>query len=173
MKRFFLRRAPREKFLLLVFTGLALLIWLGRGVGRSRALWSGLRAARAELATQQIWLENRARIEQRAAAAAQSLDPVKTINATRLVGELNALTAQAGLSADIGSQRTERTDRFAFHSVQVNIRRADLATLLKFYTALSERSPYIGLEQFTLTVDRGNSGQLNATFRVVSVELDK
>lgn len=171
MKKFFLRRAPREKFLLLVFTGLALLIWLGRGVGRGRALWSGLRTARAELAAQQIWLENRAGIEKRAAAAAQSLDPAKTINATRLVGELNGLVSQAGLSADIGSQRTERTDRFAFHSVQLNVRRADLAALLKFYAALSQRSPYIGLEQFTLAVERDKPGQLNASFRVVSVEL--
>lgn len=172
MKKFFFSRAPREKFLLLLFTWLALVIWLGRGVGRSRALWSGLRAARAELATQQIWLENRIGIEAQAAGATRSLDPAKTINATRLVGELNALTAQAGLNADIGSQRTERTDRFAFHSVQLNVRRADLATLLKFYAALSRRAPYLGLEQFTLAVDRGNPGQLNASFRVVAVELD-
>ena len=171
MKAFFLGRALREKILLLAFTLLALLIWLGRGLGRGRALWDDLRTTRAELATQRVWLENRATIEARAAGATKSLDPAKTINATRLLGELNTLAAQAGLSADIGSQTTERTNQFAFHSVQVNIRRADLAALLKLYTELSGRSPYIALEQCTLAVDRANPGQLSASFRVVAVEL--
>ncbi len=171
MKAFFLGRALREKILLLTFTLLVLLIWVGRGLGRSRALWEGLRTARAELATQQVWQKNRVAIEARAAGATQSLDPAKTINATRLLGELNTLATQAGLNADIGSQRTERTDQFAFHSVQMNVRRADLATVLKFYTELSKRSPYIALEQCTLAVDRANPGQLNASFRVVAVEL--
>jgi hypothetical protein len=173
MKAFFLSRALREKLLLLVFTLLALLLWLGRGLGRGRALWGDLRATRAELAAQQVWLENRATIEARAASATRSLDPDRTINATRLVGELNALVASANLSADIGSQRTERTSQFAFHAVSVNVRRADLGALLKFYKELSARSPYIGLEQCTLATDRANPGQLNATFRVVAVELGR
>lgn len=172
MKAFFLGRALREKFLLLSFTLLALLIWLGRGLSRGRAGWDGLRTTRAELAAQQIWLKNGAAIDARAANATTSLDPARTINATRLVGELNAMAGQAGLNVDIGSQRTERTNQFAFHSVQVNIRRADLATLLKFYAELSRRAPYLGLEQFSLAADRSNPSQLNATFRVVSVELD-
>jgi hypothetical protein len=171
MKAFFLGRALREKILLLAFTLLALLIWLGRGLGRGRALWDDLRATRAELAAQQVWLGNRVAIETRAAGAIKSLDPAKTINATRLLGELNTLAVQAGLNADIGAQRTERTSQFAFHSVQVNVRRADLAALLKLYTELSRRSPYIALEQCTLAVDRANPGQLNASFRVVAVEL--
>ena len=173
MKKFFHRRAPREKILLLLFTWLALVLWLGRGVGRSRALWSGLHAVRAELAAQRVWLGNRDGIEARAAGAGQSLDPAKTINATRLVGELTAMASSAGLNADIGSQRTERTSQFAFHSVQVNVRRADLAALLKFYTELSRRAPYLGLEQCTLAADRANPGALNASFRVVSVELGR
>ena len=154
MKRSFLRRAPREKLLLLLFTWLALVLWLGRGLGRSRALWSDLHAVRAELAAQRVWLDNRGGIEANAANATKSFDPAKTINATRLVGDLNAILGQAGLAADIGSQRTERTNQFAFHSVQVNIRRADLASLVRFYTELSARTPYIGLEQFTLALDR-------------------
>lgn len=171
MKAFFFGRALREKLLLLIFVLLALLIWLGGGLRRGRALWGDLRATQTELATQQVWLANASAIEAKAAATTKSLDPAKTLNATRLVGELNTLVGRIGLNADIGSQRTEQTNQFAFHSVQMNIRRSDLATLLKFYAELSRRSPYIGLEQFTLTVDRGNPGQLNASFRVVSVEL--
>jgi hypothetical protein len=55
----------------------------------------------------------------------------------------------------------------------VSFRRADLGALVRFYEALSARSPYVGLEQMTLTVDRGAPGQLNATFRVVAAELTR
>lgn len=171
MKAFFLGRALREKVLLLAFTLLAVLIWTGRGLGRLQTFRAELHATLAEQSTQRLWLANAAAIEANAVRATKSLDPAKTINVTRLVGDLNALIGGAGLNADIGSQRTERTNQFAFHSVQVNIRRADLASLVKFYTDLSARTPYIGLEQFTLAVDRANPGQLNASFRVVSVEL--
>jgi hypothetical protein len=171
MKQFFLGRALREKLLLVAFAALALLIWGSGLLNRGQQRWDEWRGVRTELATQQAWLANRAGIAAKVAAATKSLDPAKTLNATRLVGELNAISARAGLTADINSQRSERTDQFAFHTVQINFRRVDLAALLRFYGELSQRSPYIGLEQFSLTVDRGAPGQLNASFRAVSAEL--
>ena len=171
MKAFFLSRGLREKVLLLAFAATALLIWAFRVLGRVEALRDDWRSAQTELTAQKVWMQNAPAIDARAAAATKSLDPFKTLNATRLVGELNQLASQAGLTADISGQRTERTSQFAFHTVQVNFRRVDLAALLTFYKALSKRSPYIGLEQFSLAVDRANPGQLNVSFRIVSAEL--
>ena len=172
MKSYFLQRALREKMLLVTFAVLALAILGSHGVRRATALWRDWRTAQAEFAAQQLWLDHADTIAAQATAATRSLDPVKTLNAARLVGELSDLASQAGLTADIGSQRTEeRTDQFSFHTVQVNFRRAGLAPLLRFYSALAARSPYIALEQFSVATDRANPGQLNASLRVVSVEL--
>ena len=171
MKRFFLGRVLREKMLLLAFAALALLIWGSQLLSRGQRLAGDWHSARAELATQQVWLENRVAIDAKATAATKSLEPAKTLNAARLVGELNAIAGRAGLTADINSQRSERTSQFAFHTVQINFRKADLGALLKFYGELSQRSPYIGIEQFSLTVDRANPSQLNVSFRAVSAEL--
>ncbi len=171
MKAFFFTRTLREKVLLLAFAMLALLIWAGQGLARSRALGREWRRAGTELATQQVWLGNAAAIDAQAEAAAKSLEPARTFNATRLVGELNALAGRAGLAADISAQRTDHTSQFAIHTVQVAFRRADLPSLLKFYRELSQRAPYIGLEQFSLAADRTNPGQLNASFRIGSPEL--
>lgn len=172
MRVFFQQRALREKGLLLTFALLALLIWTGRGWRRSRDLWGDWRKAGVELSTQQIWIQNGPAIDAAAVAATKSLEPAKTLNATRLVGELNALASQAGLTADISAQRTEHTSQFAFHTVQVTFRRAELPALLKFYRELSKRAPYIGLEQFTLVADRAKTGHLNASFRIGSPELN-
>jgi hypothetical protein len=171
MKRFFLGRSGREKTLLLAFAGIAAVVWLLGTTGRIRALWQESNSLLAEQETQRTWLANRTVIEQRAAGAVRQLDPAQTLNGTRLVGELNTLALQAGLSAEVSGQRTERTVQFAFHSAQVSFRRVELGALVRFYESLSARSPYVGLEQMTLTVDRGTPGQLNASFRVVAAEL--
>lgn len=173
MKRYFLTRTVREKALLLAFVGIAALAWLVSVVGRAQTHWQDWRSVRADEEIQQLYLGNRAAIEAQAAAAVQQLDPAKTLNGTRLVGVLNTLAVEAGLSAEISGQRTERTAQFAFHSAQVSFRRADLADLVKFYQALGQRSPYVGLEQMSLTADRANPGQLNATFRVIAAELTR
>ena len=171
MKRYFIGRALREKILLLAFLLMALIIWGSSLLGRGQTMFVGWRSAQAELETQRVWLANRDAIDAKASAATQSLEPTKTLNATRLVGELNALSGAAGLTADINSQRTDRTSQFAFHTVQINFRKAELSSLLRFYSELSKRSPYIGLEQFSLAVDRANPNQLNVSFRAVSAEL--
>ena len=172
MKAFFLQRALREKWLLVAFAALGLLIWGSSTLRRTRGLWTEWRTSKAEFASQQLWIDHADEIAAQAAAATRSLDPARTLNATRLVGELSNLAGQAGLTADIGAQRTdERTDQFAFHTVQVNFRRADMGPLLKFYTDLAQRAPYIGLEQFSVAADRANPGQLNVSLRIVSVEL--
>jgi hypothetical protein len=171
LRIFFLSRLPREKGLMLAFALLAVLTVGSHVLGRSRALWTDWRSARADAATQQVWLEHADAIAARSVEATHRLEPAKTLNATRLVGELSTLAAQSGVTADIGSQRTERTDQFAFNTVQVNLRRVDLAALLRFYSALAARTPYIALEQFSVATERAAPGQLNVSLRVVSVEL--
>lgn len=173
MKRFILTRSLREKALLVAFVSLVALVWLLSTGGRARARlgeWRSLRAAGEE---QRLWLANRADIEARSAKATAQLDAAKTLNGTRLVAEMSALASQAGLTAEVSGQRTERTTQFAFHSAQVSFRRADVGALVKFYESLSARSPYVGLEQVSLAADRGAPGTLNATFRVTAAELQR
>ncbi len=173
MKTYFLTRTLREKALLLTFAGIASVVWLWAGLGRTVTLvqeWRSIAAAGGE---QQLWLTNRADIEAKAAKATVQLDPARTLNGTRLVGEMNTLASLAGLSLEVSGQRTERTTQFAFHTAQVTFRRADFGALLKFYEELSRRSPYVGLEQVSLAVDRGAPGSINATFRVVAAELQR
>jgi hypothetical protein len=170
MKNFFLGRLLREKVLLLGFALLLVVVWGLSLAGRTVAFGREWRGLAVERATQEMWLQNQLAIETKAKAAAQRLDPRQTLDATRLVGVLNRLAAEAGLAADISAQNTQRTDQLSFHTVQVSFRRVDMAALLRFYQTLAKHSPYVALEQFSLTVDRSAPGQLNGTFRAVSVE---
>jgi hypothetical protein len=171
MKRFFLSRSGREQGLLLAFAVLLAAAWLVGAIGRARGAGEIWRLIRAEKTTQQLWLDQEAAIMARAAEAVQQLDPAKTLNGPRLVAELNAMANTAGLSADVSGLRTETAGRFAFNAVQVTFRRVELGALVRFYTELVQRSPYLGAEQLSLQVDRGTPGHLNVTLRVVAAEL--
>jgi hypothetical protein len=173
MKAFFFSRHFREKVLLTALLALVAVVWLVRVARSSRALWLEGRTAAATLATQQQWLDNHANIEVAAAKAIEHLDPARTFSSTRLLGELSTIADKIGVRTNTASEiiGTDRTSLFSINTVQFSLRNTDWDSLKRFYLELSQRSPYIGIEQFSLTVNPGNPTLLNATLRVSSVEI--
>lgn len=169
MKRFFQSRSAREQWLLLVF-GLIAVGWWGTALAaRAQDFSRAKESLQAAQGAQELWLQNRDAIMTRVAAAGETLDPAKSLDSAQSFAELN--TMLRGLTAEVGSQRTERTDQFAVHSVQVSIRQAGLPALLEFYGKLAARAPYLGIDQCTLATDRSRPGILNATFRIYALEV--
>lgn len=172
MKAYFLSRLLREKILLLAFVLIGAAIWLSGVSERFSAQLRAIRTTTTDLDVQQRWLLQRERIEKEAALAIEHLDPSKTFDNVRLQSELNALARSAGLSNyDVSDSRTVRTSQFAVHSVQFSARNAEMGALIRFYQALAQRAPYLGLEQFALASNRTNPAQLTASWRVTSVEI--
>jgi hypothetical protein len=168
MKTFFQNRSLRERVLLLVFALIGLGWWAPVTLGRIGTLRREFKDYRTERETQQLWFSRQPEIEARAAAAARTLDPTKTLDASQAFAELNRMAS--GLTAEIGSQKSQQSGQFALNNVQVTIRRADIAGLYHFYEQLSARAPYLGIEQCVISVDRANPGLLSAVFRVYSIE---
>jgi hypothetical protein len=171
LKAFFLGRLLREKLLLVAIAALVAVTLLSSFGKRAAAFWRQQRATTLTLAEQQAYLANRATIEAGAQLAVKNLDPARTLDDTRLVGELNALARSQGLRFTNETPQTIRTGQFAVHTVQFNLQKSDWEALKRFYLELTKRSPYVGIEQFTLQADRVNPAQLNASLRVSSVEL--
>ena len=172
MKAFFFTRHVREKILLVAFTALIAAVWLSAWSDRLARFWREQRRTSIELNNQQAYLNERSRIEEDARKAVQHLDPARTFDAARLVGELGTIANSAGLTnTSSESPRTDQTSEFAVNSVQFSVRRAELGALLRFYEEVSKRAPYITIEQLTLQADRANPALLNASIRVSSVEI--
>jgi hypothetical protein len=171
MKQFFLQRSRREQLLLSAFAVLAGLIWILAAARHVRSDLQDWRQAKSDSGAQQLWLARQGEIEARASAAIKSLDPTRTFDATRLAAEISSIARDAGLTINTEPPRTTQTPELAIHSVQVTSRRATLSALLKFYQALNERAPYLGLEQCSLLVERNSGGLLTATLLVSSVEV--
>ena len=171
MKAFFLSRLFREKLLLLGLILLAAVTWLSSASGRTARFWRDFRATSVVLEGQSELLAQRSQIEAEARAAVEHLEPAKTFDGVRLQAEVDAIARRTGVinySAD--NVQTERVSQFSMNSMQLQIRNADYATLVKFYLELSKQAPYIGIEQFRLSVANFKHG---VSMRVSSVEIAK
>ena len=94
--------------------------------------------------------------------------------ATRLLAEVSALASDNGLkSTTIGEAKDSPIGQFSVHSLQLSVTKVDWGTLKQFYLELGKRSPYIGIEQYSMQVDRANPTLLNASFQLSSVEISR
>ncbi len=172
LRAYFLSRALREKLLLVVFVGIGVAWWGSAFTTRLGNFWREKRTLSARLAEQSQWIKNKTMIEDAARKTAASLDPAQTLNSNQLVTTIAQLAKEAGLDArSTGIVPTTRSGQFAIHSAEYTIRNADWDTLRKFYEALQLRSPYIGVEKFTLQSAQNNDAQLTLVLRVVSFEI--
>jgi hypothetical protein len=174
LRAFFLSRFLREQVLL---AGIAILVaatWLTSIANRTTRFIHFARATTSSLNEQARWLRDRAAIEASAQAAAGRLDAVRTLDTTRLLAEVSAMATEAGLRSFNSSEAKDVSNgQFAVHTLQFSVTKADWATVKQFYLALSKRSPYIGIEQCTLQVDRANQTLLSANFQISSVEISR
>jgi hypothetical protein len=70
-----------------------------------------------------------------------------------------------------GDTTDERSGQFAIHSVRFDVTRADWNSLWAFYSAIQQRSPYISIEECTVSADPANPSVLNLSLLVSSVEI--
>ncbi|MCC5023130.1 MAG: hypothetical protein J6386_10225 [Candidatus Synoicihabitans palmerolidicus] len=173
MRAWFMGKLAREKLLLLVFLVGTAIYWVSSVTERVKQESRDLTISASQLEEQARWLNDRERIEAAAKAAVQDLDGSRTFNSVRLSAELNTIAAQAGIATNLSSdaQPTQQTAQFSVHTVDVSLKRVPWENLVNFYNALSERAPYISIEQFVLEAVRSDPSQLNAKLTVSSVEI--
>lgn len=182
LRVFFLGCQLREKLLLLAFLAIAVLIWMSSYGKRAGAFWREQRITSLNLAEQTQWITNSSTIEASAQKAASRLDASRTLNDVRLLEAMQKLAADAGLSNNVQSGSPSNppgNGQFAIHTLDytVNLRDPDAAknwdSLTKFYRALQQRAPYIGIERFTLRPETVNRAQISLVLQVSSVEITK
>jgi hypothetical protein len=172
LKAFFLRRLLTEKILLTGFLLIIALLGFFHVLRDVRSFWFDFRNTSMILAAQRTSLDGRAETEAKVKVALSQLDPSRTLDSARLQGDLNTLAT--GLpDTTIEAPQDEPADQFIKHSVQFIVHKVDWSTLQQFYVALSKRAPYISIEECSISADRANPSELNATMLISSVEIAK
>lgn len=172
MKAFFLSRLLREKVLLFGLIAVAAVMWLSSVSTRVRRFWRDASATSTELVSQRNWLAERGRIESESKAAVAQLDPSRTFDGARLQAELYTIAKSIGIgrSSSIDDANTSTVSQFSINTVRFVIRDVPYQSLKAFYRELSKRSPYIGIEEFSVN-GRATTDQVTASLRVSSVEI--
>ncbi len=175
IRAFFLSRLLREKVLILALVVIVVALWLSSAAGRAGRFVAETQSTSVTLAQQSKWLANKDAVEKAAQKAANRFDPTQTLDGTRLLAAVSAIARDAGLrNYSTGSSEDLSTGQFAVHTLQFTVVRAPWSVLKGFCVALQQRSPYIGIEQFSVAAaDRGNSSvdALNVSMKVSSVEV--
>jgi hypothetical protein len=171
MKAYFLARQFREKLLLLGLILITAATWLSSASNRTARFWREFRATSVLLDGQRDLLAQRGRIEAEAKAAIEHLEPSKTFDGLRLQAEIAAIAARTGVTNYVADNvQTERISQFSMNSMQLQIRDSDWSKLRDFYIELSKQAPYIGIEQFRLSV---TNFKHSVSMKVSSVEIAK
>jgi hypothetical protein len=171
-KAFFLSRLMREKALLLAFVGIGAVIWLSSFVGRARTFARGFRQTTQELAEQRQVLDSRQSVEAAAKKAIAQFEPKKTYSDTSLNAKIKEIADTASLKYTIEPSRDEPTPQFVMHSVrfQTSVPKdnQNFLKLRTFYLELGKQSPYISIEQCTMSV---SAATVTAVFKLSAVEI--
>jgi hypothetical protein len=183
LRAFFLGCQIREKLLVVAFLVIAVLMWFSSFSKRASTFWREQRLTTRELADQAQWIANSGAIDLAAQKAANRLDAAKTLDALRLSEAVQKIAIDAGIrNANITPpSNSAGNGQFAIHPLEFSAQLSEpdsdgsknWASLEKFYRALEQRSPYIGIEQFTLVPNSANAAQLRLQLRVSSVEITK
>jgi TolA-binding protein len=173
LKRFFFGLSARERFLMVFFVAVLLVIGYVNTARAYGDLLAELQTTRGELETQELWLEQRAATQERLSATLERLDPAQTYSATELTQRLEQMANEiARQNYNLGQARTQLEQEFRIHSAQIRFSQVSIAALIEFDARIQELAPYIGLEQVDVRSTPRRENLLNATYLVTSFELE-
>jgi len=171
MKHFFFSLKPRERYMALAALLVAALLWSTGAWSRVRAGWDDWRALEESALVQKSWLAKEREVRNATALAVQGLDSGRGYDQAKLVAEAVNATKEAGLSANTESPKTTKGGKFAIHSLQMSCRKADLASVLRFYESVKSRAPYLAIGNLSMTADRGSAGTVTFKATLTALEL--
>ena len=171
MKHFFFSLKPRERFMALAALLVAATLWSTGAWTRVRGGWDAWRALEEDAVVQKSWLAKEREIRSATALAVQGLDSGHGYDQAKLVAEAVNATKEAGLNANTEAPKTTKAGKFAIHSLQMSCRKADLASVLRFYESVKSRAPYLAIGNLSMTADRGSSGTVTFKATITALEL--
>lgn len=171
MKHLFFRLQPRERVMAVAAAAVAAFLWSTSAWERARGEWDAAQGLEEVAGIQQGWIGREKEIRAAAAEAMQGLEAGRGYDEARLVAEAVQAAKDAGLNASTDAPKSQKAGKFAIHSLQMNCRRADIGSVVRFYESISPRAPYLALGSFSLQADRGDAGTVSVNMQVTALEL--
>jgi hypothetical protein len=171
MKSLFFRLNARERLMALLALGILAFLWTTAAYARVNEVWANWQDLEKKASFHRARFAEEKRIRAEVAVAVQGLDEGRGYDKARLVAEAYAAAKEAGLTPSTDAPTTVKGGRFAVHSLQMTCRKADMASLVKFYEAIRPRAPYLALGNLTIQSDRGKEATVTVNMQITALEL--
>lgn len=162
----FLARTRREKVLFALFLAAIVIVWAGTLPGRMSETSRDVTLARQNIAEQDRWFENEARIEEDYQRALATLDPAKLPPRQQVIAELEAQARQGGLTPRIDPGRSEKVDRLTFHTINVSFDRVEFGRVATFQRSVAAAMPSVNLKTIVVNSAARNAGSSEISARL-------
>jgi len=168
----FLARTRREKVLFAAFIAAIVLVWAGSLPGRFGDTLRDLTLARESIQRQNVWFDGRERIEADYARALESLNPALFPPRQQAVAQLEAHARQTGLTPKIDPSTSTRSDRLAFHIINVSFDRVSFTKVAEFQRAVAAALPSVNLKSVVISSPSRAPGaaEINARLTYEAIE---
>ncbi|MFP4281355.1 MAG: hypothetical protein ACLFR7_00155 [Opitutales bacterium] len=173
LRQLFFGLRNRERLLLFTLFAALLLLWATVLLRELRTGWTEYRDWRTIFAEQSETIERAPAVDAELAAALSTLDSGRTYSASQLVGKLDSVARDIGLSVDLDASVTEGAGIYTAHNVRLRINDGNLADIMRFNEAVQTEAPYIAITQFRLAANRRDPRLIDATFDIASFELQE
>jgi hypothetical protein len=171
MKALFFGLNARERLMALLALAILAFLWVTAAYGRVNEVWANWTELEKKASFHRARFAEEKKIRADVAVAVQGLDEGRGYDKARLVAEAFAAAKEAGLTPSTEAPTTVKAGRFAVHSLQMTCRKADMASLVKFYEAIRPRAPYLALGNLTIQSDRGKDATITVNMQVTALEL--
>ncbi len=171
MKPLFFGLNARERLMALLALAILAFLWVTAAYGRVNEVWANWTELEKKASFHRARFAEEKKIRADVAVAVQGLDEGRGYDKARLVAEAFAAAKEAGLTPSTEAPTTVKAGRFAVHSLQMTCRKADMASLVKFYEAIRPRAPYLALGNLTIQSDRGKDATITVNMQVTALEL--
>lgn len=173
LKALYNKMSQREKVLLGAFLWVLVFVWGTWMNGRISHLMDDIKAVKASLVYQQIWLDSEASIEARLVDSRKILDPEKTFGRNQFIAKVDGIARSSGASYDITNPTTALGEVFNEHSLSIQFRDAPMNALLAFEAAIAKEGSYLAITNVNLNPNRRDPALLSAQFDIIALELKK
>jgi len=169
MNKWFKSRRERILFQMVLWSvTIIVLLYAWRGWSQYRV---GVQLERAERTSYLQTIELREEISNELQRVLDDMDTETTPTLSEFIETIDAMVRRLRLEPDLSQPQTRESDFFRFHQLQVAFRRAAISDLVRFQNELERRLPFVAVESLTIVPGRTDPGQLDATFRLRSIEL--
>jgi hypothetical protein len=173
IRDFFNLRPLRERYLLVSFLTVGILIWLGMLIGHINRQFSRTQDAKQQLELQEILFSNKESVNEGLELMKTVMDANKTLNGTLLIERVDRHARDCNMNFDISSPVQLDGDIFKTNTVRISIRDTELSSLMLMDQKIKQEAPYLSLISIQISANRRDPRKLNAVMEISSFEFNK